>query len=142
MFLLPASAGNFFRANFSLLLQDTERGRKKRAFDFEDPCCFPMVSRAGLEPARHSHCPLKTACLPVPPPRREGCIYAKATGMASIFFMKIAFGRKIFLEPVLRQALGLASGQKLECLRPSKSHSQPMNHPANEAAKPAKKGGI
>ena len=34
-----------------------------------------MVSRAGLEPARHSHCPLKTACLPVPPPRqRKGYI--------------------------------------------------------------------
>ena len=31
-----------------------------------------LVPRAGLEPARdHSHCPLKTACLPVPPPRRE-----------------------------------------------------------------------
>ena len=45
---------------------------------FCDASHFPkMVSRAGIEPARRSHCHLKTACLPIPPPRHNKvCIYA------------------------------------------------------------------
>ena len=35
------------------------------------PCALHLVPRAGLEPTRaYAHSPLKTACLPIPPPRQ------------------------------------------------------------------------
>ena len=47
----------------------------KRAVPCEaQPFLLSMVSRARLELARRRHCHLKTACLPIPPPRRAGIL--------------------------------------------------------------------
>ena len=86
--------GAFLRPGQSSPVQDSSAqasvagmGNAKRAVPCEaQPFFLSMVSRARLELARRRHCHLKTACLPIPPPRREKCFYSKSASMASAFF--------------------------------------------------------
>ena len=53
-----------------------------------------MVSRARVELARRSHCHLKTACLPIPPPRRTRRLLLESGKECKQKFRKILFVTK------------------------------------------------
>ena len=51
------------------------RSSTKRDLINQVSCEGFFVPRAGFEPAQAlAHCPLKTACLPVPPPRQKAIL--------------------------------------------------------------------
>ena len=53
-----------------------------------------VVSRARVELARRSHCHLKTACLPIPPPRRTRRLLLESGKECKQKFRKILFVTK------------------------------------------------
>ena len=67
----------------------------------ENRLCAGLVPRAGVEPARaEAHCPLKTARLPIPPPRlatnsRDGLLSGQGLPAAA-GFVNISFSHETF----------------------------------------------
>jgi hypothetical protein len=63
-----------------------------------------MVSRAGLEPARETHTPLKRARLPIPPPRRTHDL--KTGRNAGIRTLDLTLPKRARYQAALHSAIG------------------------------------
>ena len=67
---------------------ETWRNKKKGLWQYHNPYLLNWCRGRDSNPHSNCHYPLKIACLPVPPPRRQKRFYAKSRSLASFFFKK------------------------------------------------------
>ena len=67
---------------------ETWRNKEKGLWQYHNPYLLNWCRGRDSNPHSNCHYPLKIACLPVPPPRRQKRFYAKSRSLASFFFKK------------------------------------------------------